>query len=1140
MGMKFGVYLALGSVIFLCGPGLLAAAENASFRAQLVPVGDADVVSNLSATADINVHVVRDVAGKIVHGYVDFRLEGALSGSASELRIETGSDGTGGTIAVPPSDLPRNVSGSLHMRSSAPVRSGHPAALETLKALVEGSTPVHVTLVTSQGTMHGAAQRSTNSLLEAEPSDDGVWKQVDEASLAVRADANANPPRFYRTFHLDHDSLKAVLHQAPMQFTKGAKPVISMPMPDGQFAHFSIEESPVMVPELAAKVPDFKTYRGQGVDNPAATIRFDSNKGAVHVIILVGGETVYINPVAAGEREHYATYYRRDLPWNEINTHGFGPDSVVNPLENSLKHAIPQAAAPPQVGTTLQTYRLAVATTKGFTADPFFGGGGDGLAARMTTLTKVGTIINLVNALYESDVAVQLVLIPTELSAIFDTSTNPDPGYADGNENTMINQNQGFLDAAVGNANYDIGHVFGLTGNPGSAQGFAFIGVVCTTAMKGAAVTLMGVGTVTGNFNVDTEVLDHEMAHQFSASHTTNSTSAFCAIERNAPTAFEVGSGSTILANAGSCDPENLQQNTDIYFHGHTLDEINAYVAGPGACFVGTPTGDSPPTVTAPASTTVPMATPFTLTATATTALGTVPTFNWEEFDLGTASPPEGDDGTRPLFRSVAPNTNGTRNFPNMTYVLNNANQPPATIPCPDVNTSTCIPGEYPQMTNRTLNFRVTVRDNHAGGGATNNATLQVTSTTAAGPFQVTAPNTAVTWQTGSTQTVTWNVANTNAAPVNTANVNVLLSTDGGNTFPTTLAANVPNNGSATVTTPNTPTATARVMVQAVGNIFFDVSDVNFNIVQPNMTPVTVNAAATGPFQPTTATAGPHNAQRVATASSVSGLADLTFTVDGCRYTGSHTFMFRNGSKHTISTTAFQCTGTTQSEFTHYSNGCNQRTQAIIASAKTPVYTAFFNVKFELKTSVAHSGGGTVTPESGKFYADGSTVKVTAIADPGYVFSYWTGIRPHGQWYPEQKREPESPVQEVVMNEPKDIVAHFKQKPTCLTGSITSKSGPTNQRVWTIQVHDDGPGLADATIVKSIDLKQTSGSSCKPVVKTALPARVGNLAPKANGVARITIDFTGCSQDAQFSTSTVMVANGGTAKGFLDTHNERQ
>jgi len=128
------------------------------------------------------------------------------------------------------------------------------------------------------------------------------------------------------------------------------------------------------------------------------------------------------------------------------------------------------------------------------------------------------------------------------------------------------------------------------------------------------------------------------------------------------------------------------------------------------------------------------------------------------------------------------------------------------------------------------MNFRMTVRDNRAAGGGVVYGTLAFNVTAAAGPFVVTSPNTNVGWAPLSAQTVTWNVANTTAAPVSCPNVDILLSTDGGNTFPTTLAAATPNDGSQSVMLPNTPTTFARIKVACSTNVFFDISNVNFTI----------------------------------------------------------------------------------------------------------------------------------------------------------------------------------------------------------------------------------------------------------------------------------------------------------------------
>jgi uncharacterized protein (TIGR03437 family) len=223
---------------------------------------------------------------------------------------------------------------------------------------------------------------------------------------------------------------------------------------------------------------------------------------------------------------------------------------------------------------------------------------------------------------------------------------------------------------------------------------------------------------------------------------------------------------------------------------------------------VQTGTGNNPPTVDAGPIYTIPMGTPFILTATGGDPDGDATTFGWEEFDLGTPAPPNTDDGSRPIFRSFAPVSSPSRMFPQLQDVLSGF----------------ASMGESLPTTTRTMNFRVTARDNRSGGGGVNSAATQVNVRSDAGPFTVTNPASGASWSTGTNQTVTWTVANTNNAPVSCANVKITLSTDGGQTFPTTLAASTPNDGSETVSIPGTPGGNARIKVEAVGNIFFNIS----------------------------------------------------------------------------------------------------------------------------------------------------------------------------------------------------------------------------------------------------------------------------------------------------------------------------
>ena len=125
------------------------------------------------------------------------------------------------------------------------------------------------------------------------------------------------------------------------------------------------------------------------------------------------------------------------------------------------------------------------------------------------------------------------------------------------------------------------------------------------------------------------------------------------------------------------------------------------------------------------------------------------------------------------------------------------------------------------------LHFRFTARDGR-GGVASADTTLLLSDN--AGPFLVTSPNTAVTYKGNSTQTITWDPANTDIAPVNATDVMISLSTDGGYTYPYVLAASTANDGSEAVTLPNVSTTTARVKIEGVGNIFFDLSNADFEI----------------------------------------------------------------------------------------------------------------------------------------------------------------------------------------------------------------------------------------------------------------------------------------------------------------------
>ncbi|MBF9220237.1 reprolysin-like metallopeptidase [Hymenobacter ruricola] len=659
-----------------------------------------------------------------------------------------------------------------------------------------------------------------------------------------RADAEAKAaaatsPLAAALFHsqaltLDLASLRAALVTAPLETKAGAAPlVLALPLPDGHLGRFAVREAPIMEPALAARFPAIKTYAGVGLDDAAASVRLDVTPMGFHAQVLTAnGNSFYIDPMSRTDVRHYLGFYKKDMNRAAAGaalTCGFdAKQDAPKAKAGRPAAAASRATALLSSGPQLRTYRLALACTPQYALTK-----GNTVAGVMA---GEATTVNRVVGVYEKELAVRLVLIANNDQLIFlDGGTPPPTPYSNGNGNAMLGQNQSNITAIIGAANYDIGHVVSTGGG-----GVAYLGVVCDNANKARGVT--GSRTPVGD-SFDIDYVAHEMGHQFGGNHTfNNDDSGSCAGNREADVAYEPGSGSTIMAYAGICgSPNNLQPNSDPIFHTANYQEMRAFIDGT-TCSVNSATGNTAPVVTAvPASGKVlPIGTPFKLTASATDAENDALTYMWEELDLGPAGSPNATQvpgQAIPLFRSFTPNSSPTRYFPRLISLVNN----------------TTVLGERLPTVTRPLNFRCTVRDEHNGlvgviGGVNYSSTVSLSSSATAGPFVVQAPNTGVTWVGGAAQTVTWDVAGTDAAPVSCAVVNIRLSLDGGLTYPTVLAQNVPNNGAAVVVAPSPATAQtqARIMVEAADNYFFDISDANFTISPPAVGPTITSFTPTG------------------------------------------------------------------------------------------------------------------------------------------------------------------------------------------------------------------------------------------------------------------------------------------------------
>jgi hypothetical protein len=382
----------------------------------------------------------------------------------------------------------------------------------------------------------------------------------------------------------------------------------------------------------------------------------------------------------------------------------------------------------------------------------------------------------------------------------------------------MLDENQTNINSVIGTANYDIGHVVSGLGLGGLAQRPA----VCLT---GKARGGTGLSSPIGDF-FTVKYVGHEVGHQFGASHSFNADDSaggnVCLPNRSATNAYEPGSGSTIMSYQGLCGSSNNLSNWDTMFNQGSYAQVVAHITGSGNCATNSSTGNTLPVISPISAFSIPIGTAFTATASATDADGDALTYSWEQRNLGAAQPlsgaGSGDNGASPIFRVFAPVANPTRTFPRLEDVLDG---------------SLSLGELYPSVA-RTLTLRLTVRDNRAGFGAVRWADVNYTVVATAGPFTLTNFNTGGTFAPGSAQTVTWNVANTAATPINAANIRILLSIDGGNTWPYVLASSTPNDGSQSVTLPaNVTTGEGRIRIEAVNNVFFDVSNANFFISCP-------------------------------------------------------------------------------------------------------------------------------------------------------------------------------------------------------------------------------------------------------------------------------------------------------------------
>lgn len=568
---------------------------------------------------------------------------------------------------------------------------------------------------------------------------------------------------------------------------QGGDPRLTLPLPDGKEVTFNLQPYDLLPSDLAARYPGILAFKGYDESNPVETGRFDLGPQGFHAMFSHQGRMVFVDPLRNGDG--YAIYYQQDAH-SRLEEEA---DKVIGTQAKALARQVLVD------GNERKRYVIAISAAGEYTQ--YHGGTVEaGLGA-------IATLLNRVNEVYQRDVAAEFQLASGNDTIIFtDTATDPfnnDDGDIDANVTVQQNAQ---TQAGTKLGPFDIGHVVNTGGG-----GLAGLGVLCT-AEKSAGMT--GSPNPVGDaFFID--YVAHEIGHQFGADHTFNGTTGSCGGgNREASQAWEPGSGSSIMAYAGICGEENLQANSLPYFHSKSIEQMRAHMATVASCGSSQSLTNNAPQVAAGNDYVIPANTPFVLKGAGADLDQDPLSYTWEQIDLGTESFSVAsmvDDGSRPLFRFVAPTALSERTLPSLPSLLSN----------------TLAKGEAWPATNRELNFRLTARDGK-GGVASDDMKIQVVNTGSA--FRLTSPL-VTPLGAGANQTIGWDVAGTNAAPINCSKVDLSLTRDEGVSW-TLLASGQPNSGSASVTIPAGNDGTARLKVACSDNLFFAISPLKLSVTQ--------------------------------------------------------------------------------------------------------------------------------------------------------------------------------------------------------------------------------------------------------------------------------------------------------------------
>ena len=597
-------------------------------------------------------------------------------------------------------------------------------------------------------------------------------------------------------------------YKMPINFlginAKSLKQEIRLPNEKGEEEIFILTPTPLLSKSLSAKYPNLKTFKGVSKSRPAVKLRMNTKQDGINAWIKINnGNDFFIQPVRGEKKLHFSYIKTKNDFANSLFCKTEATPNKLKTKISSLKKVV--------LNNQIRTFRIAISSTGEYTS--YWGDNDDSNGSNQEdALAAVVSTLNRINEVFEQDLNIRLELV-SDVSLLFeDPTTDPYNG-------NFASELQNTLDTEIGDEGYDLGHLFDFGESDGDA---GCVGCVCVSGKKGQAyathpfIDIFG-GTYRNDY-FDLDYVGHEIGHQFGAYHTFSYNLELFGVSA------EPGSGSTIMGYAGITGPDNLQKHGDSYFHYYSIKNILNYV-GSISCGNTVSIENEVFRIDAGPDYYIPIGTAYELNFNPLKEEG-LNSYCWEQLDSAEITSdnfgPNNVIGS--MTRSLPPSDIPIRTIPNINRILSNN----LTQENPGLNSA----WETVPLVGRDLNWGLTVRKELNSFNQIAQDAIKISALATSGPFIINSQNeSGYLVKGGAVESIKWDVANTDINPIGESEVIISMSTNGGATFPITLADEVPNIGSVKVIIPNNiDTSSARIKVKAKSGIFFAINKKDFSI----------------------------------------------------------------------------------------------------------------------------------------------------------------------------------------------------------------------------------------------------------------------------------------------------------------------